>query len=793
MVFRSSKDSSRAQGAIEYLLIIGAAILVAAIVIPSIGGVLDASKLETISDANETEYGMKGLKDMFDVSVAEAKGEFNPSLRNINSFGFLGVNVVSSVFAPGNNIIVTVPEGTPKTLAPSISISTGASIIPANNTLTDFTNPVDYTVTSKDGNVQNYRVSLVVQGSTANFILDFNFNSLTPAAVGTFGPANTIFVTVPFGTNITSITPTINISPNATIIPSGPRNFTSPVVYTVTPQAGSIYKKSYTVSVTVRQISTKTINSFSFSGLSPVVNGTIGGDYNISLTVPKGTNVTNLVPTIIYSGVSIIPQSGIAQNFSSPVDYNVSAEDGSIRKYKVKVNVFGCMDVNASNYDPFATISDNSCIYQLVTGANLISWTTPNYPGNYPDNINVWSNNYACPQNEIVKNIDYNICTELGYDFLYIKNRDKTSLFRTESSCGRTSTGEYNTNTLAFNFVSDPYVNAKGVGNIIVTCGALQTDNSPPIVSLYYPKTSYNIPGPSVKFAFFVSDNVGLKKCILSDNGIPFAILNSVSNYNYNYYNYDANVGGTHSWDVNCMDAAGNSTRTASSPFTVYQKSMLLEYKFENNSFDTSGNKFDGNWNKTPKYVSGVVGQAADLNGTAPIGNYINAGSISTLNSNRSQISIGFWVKPRTAKDSYFLTKASKLNSYLGPYIIGLNADGAPWAKVNLNTWSTLTTTGDVNIVDGQWHYITYVYDNYGDGSETNESKLYIDGQLDVVVQWDLFYYLNAPSSELWIGGISNDSSSNNWYDGAIDEVRIYNYSLSSAEILSYYVANKPN
>jgi len=794
MIFRSFKDSLRAQGAIEYLLIIGASILVVSVALISMGGLLESSKLETASDSNAANDSMKGLKDMFDVAAAEAKGEFNPSLRRINSFGFSGVTSLSTLYN-GDEIIITVPNGTSTTLTPNISISMGASINPASGVSKNFSTPVNYTVTSKDGNVQIYKINLIVQGSTANFILDFNFNSLSPAAVGIINQnLKTIFVTVPYNTNITSLTPTINVSPNASFIPNGTRNFTSPVVYTVTPQAGPVYKRLYTVSVTVQQASNRSINSFSFDGLTPVVNGTISGDYNISLTVPKGTNVTTLVPTIIYSGASINPASGVAQNFSSPVDYNVYAEDGNIRKYRVKVNVLGCMDVNASNYDPYATISDDSCIYQLVTGANLISWTTPNYPSIYNNSLNIWSNNYVCPQNEVVKNIDYDICTEAGYDYLYIWDKTRTSQFKRDDSCGHTSTGEYNTNSLAFNFTSDLYVGSTGVGNIIVTCGTLQTDTNPPIVSLFYPKSGYSIPGPSVKLAFFVSDNVGVNKCILSDNGIPIAILNSVINYNYNYFTYDANVGGTHSWDVNCMDAAQNSTRSLSSPFTVYQRNMLLEYKFENNSLDTSGNNLNGTWNGTSKYVSGVIGQAADFNGTDPIRNYINAGNNPILNSNKTQISVSFWVKPRTAKNSYFLSKDGT-SYYSGSYSFGLNADGAPWGSIKLYLYYfvPLAITGDINIVDGKWHHIMYVFDNYRDGWETDEYKLYIDGQLDAVVGWDLLYKINESTSELWIGGLSNDSGSTNWYDGAIDEVRIYNYSLSSTEILSYYLANKPN
>ena len=47
---------------------------------------------------------------------------------------------------------------------------------------------------------------------------------------------------------------------------------------------------------------------------------------------PKGANVSNLVPTIVYKGASINPPSGAARDFSENVTYTVTAEDGKTTK-----------------------------------------------------------------------------------------------------------------------------------------------------------------------------------------------------------------------------------------------------------------------------------------------------------------------------------------------------------------------------------------------------------------------------------------------------------------------------
>jgi gliding motility-associated-like protein len=60
----------------------------------------------------------------------------------------------------------------------------------------------------------------------------------------------------------------------------------------------------------------------------------------ITITVPAGTDVTALVPTIGYtSGVTLNPASGTAQNFTSNVTYNLSGSCASTLNYTVNVIV----------------------------------------------------------------------------------------------------------------------------------------------------------------------------------------------------------------------------------------------------------------------------------------------------------------------------------------------------------------------------------------------------------------------------------------------------------------------
>ena len=62
--------------------------------------------------------------------------------------------------------------------------------------------------------------------------------------------------------------------------------------------------------------------------------------HEITATAPNGTQVDNLTPTITVSDkAQVSPESGVAQDFTDPVVYTVTAEDGSQQEYTVTVNV----------------------------------------------------------------------------------------------------------------------------------------------------------------------------------------------------------------------------------------------------------------------------------------------------------------------------------------------------------------------------------------------------------------------------------------------------------------------
>ena len=81
----------------------------------------------------------------------------------------------------------------------------------------------------------------------------------------------------------------------------------------------------------------KGITSFSINGVAGAVNNTTN---TITITMPRGTDVTKLTSVIATNGVkSLTPGSGETVDFTNSVTYTAAMEDGSTKTYTVTVYV----------------------------------------------------------------------------------------------------------------------------------------------------------------------------------------------------------------------------------------------------------------------------------------------------------------------------------------------------------------------------------------------------------------------------------------------------------------------
>lgn len=121
----------------------------------------------------------------------------------------------------------------------------------------------------------------------------------------------------------------------------------------------------------------KAIAGFTFAGLSPAITGSVTESaHTITAVVPTGTTVTALVPTITVSAAATVsPTSGAAQNFTSPVTYTVTAEDGTTQTYTVTVTVTVPPAPTISSFTPDGGSPYNAGTEVTITGTNLAATT----------------------------------------------------------------------------------------------------------------------------------------------------------------------------------------------------------------------------------------------------------------------------------------------------------------------------------------------------------------------------------------------------------------------------------
>ncbi|MDR2010184.1 MAG: T9SS type A sorting domain-containing protein, partial [Bacteroidales bacterium] len=174
--------------------------------------------------------------------------------------------------------------------------------------------------------------------SNENDILSFEMDEQTQPAV-IDATAHTVSLEVEYNVSLTSLVPAITISDYASISPASgtAQDFTNPVTYTVTAENGD----DQDWIVTVVNAPSPENDILSFSMTEELCEATIDADAKtIIIGVAGGTDVTSLIPTITISDLaSISPASGVAQDFTNPVSYTVTAENGDEAEWTITVSV----------------------------------------------------------------------------------------------------------------------------------------------------------------------------------------------------------------------------------------------------------------------------------------------------------------------------------------------------------------------------------------------------------------------------------------------------------------------
>jgi len=196
---------------------------------------------------------------------------------------------------------------------------------------------------------------------------------------------------------------------------------------------------------------------------------------------------------------------------------------------------------------------------------------------------------------------------------------------------------------------------------------------------------------------------------------------------------------------------------------------------------DVSGNGHDGvltNFPALPTWVVGKVGEALDFDG---VDDYIDIADNTDFLINTFTISL--WMKTSSVFQIAMLAEST--TGQQQGYQLSLATDGRVFLDVGDGTDTWCATADCVystsNLNDGNWYHIVATY-----GDSNGNAEMYVNGIRESVTTLN-GNIVHDPNDPFSIGRQAWQSGSGNYFDGEIDEVRIYNRVLDSEEVKALF------
>jgi len=278
------------------------------------------------------------------------------------------------------------------------------------------------------------------------------------------------------------------------------------------------------------------------------------------------------------------------------------------------------------------------------------------------------------------------------------------------------------------------------------------------------------------------SDVSGVKIYI---NGVPQTVTPirnglsaSIQTANETWIGRHGWAGGSYPFDGIIDDIRIYNRALSASEIWAEYAGSVGHWKFDEGSgttaYDSSGNSNNGTLVNGPVWVDGKLGKALSFDG---VDDYLYVNDTPILKP--AAITVEAWFK-RSAHDSYDAI-VSKWDHLTGnrEYQIDIgtfSTNRISW-MISSNGYDCTPLTSSTTISDDIWYHIVGTYNGsrmilYVNGMEENSTS-YSNG-------------INGGNSQLRIGH-SYDGTSGYYFNGIIDEVKIYNRALSAEEIWAEY------
>lgn len=354
------------------------------------------------------------------------------------------------------------------------------------------------------------------------------------------------------------------------------------------------------------------------------------------------------------------------------------------------------------------------------------------------------------------------------------------------------------------NLTSDALQNIVGSSAIKLAFGFNPYGTNP-----YFKTTIRNVDGTVVKptlTKFYMDNNWHTYVFIMQNgilkaymDGIPLLSYDASDIYNKMYPTGTVQIGGSNSsefWSgpiqtfaiYNRALSLSEANSFAQNPNTnisgqIYKLATNTDapvgyWKFDetsgNTAYDDSGNNYTGTLINGPVWTNGKIGNALQFNG---INQNVDCGTSAGLDMGVQDFTVSAWVKMGTNQTSYptFVSKGGNSSStagywfYLsGSYLKLAISDGAS---------RIVASSGAVSINDNAWHHVAVSVSRYGNAT------FYIDGENKGEYDVSQFAGKLVSNSSRSLTIASLGTSSTTYFNGLLDDLKVFKRSLTSMEI----------
>ena len=227
--------------------------------------------------------------------------------------------------------------------------------------------------------------------------------------------------------------------------------------------------------------------------------------------------------------------------------------------------------------------------------------------------------------------------------------------------------------------------------------------------------------------------------------------------------------------DPNANNYDENATTDDGSCEYEITEDLVAYYPFNGNADDESGNGNDGDINEgtysEPILTTDRFGNESSAYSFDGVDDYIDLGNGSQFNFGTGVFSLSAWFQTLTIQDGRILSKTN--HEADDGFQLGLSAAIPKFYLLDSNP----VASSDVTLNDNIWHNLVGI--RSGD-----QLQLYVDGVLEHTVIGVVGYDVSS-NNTLKIG--KRDGTQDLPFQGNIDDIHIYNHALNETEITELY------